>query len=351
MTTSMQFAVRDTLELLQTLQAEKIQPKEARALVYELRKRYTDLKLDLLSEVEEFDHSLHYDALLREPGFGTVSISYCQEKAVPWPMRGVHRWSDADLVRVNTKVITVDQVIALLDFIWDEATITDRIINQALMQQELERSEYNVSDEELQHEVDTFRKSRHLHNAAETEKWLADHGLSHEKLESYLTDSILFLKLKEQAVEGKVEDYFFEHFDELEQIQVAQIVVDNEETARWLSGRIKRGELEFYAVAESQSLETMAAASKPAPLFVNLKSGDLDQVDRNELRSAAVGQIVGPIRTSDGTVVVKLLGRNEAQLDEATRNEITETLFDQWLAVQRSMVRVEWCWGNISKTG
>ena len=85
-----------------------------------LRGRHPDLAIDLLAEEEAFDQSVHYDVLLRRAGEGTVSLSYCPERAIPWPLRGVHRWSEAELVRVNANVLQGEQAIACLDFIWDE---------------------------------------------------------------------------------------------------------------------------------------------------------------------------------------------------------------------------------------
>jgi len=47
---------------------------------------------------------------------------------VPWPLRGTHRWGENELLRVNDTVLGVDKSLAALDFIWDEARITDRLV-------------------------------------------------------------------------------------------------------------------------------------------------------------------------------------------------------------------------------
>src|SRR6476660_3203145 len=120
MNESLRLAVSEMLDYLLALQHEGIRPREARARLQSVRGHHPELGIDLLAEEQAFDQSVHYDALLRRAGEGTVSISYCPERAIPWPLRGVHRWSDRDLVRVNANVLPVDTAMACLDFIWDE---------------------------------------------------------------------------------------------------------------------------------------------------------------------------------------------------------------------------------------
>jgi hypothetical protein len=88
-----------------------------------------------------------------------VSLSYCPERAVPWPLRGVQRQSEGDLVRVNTNVLRVDTAMACLDFIWDEAPIIERLVNLCVIQEELDREPIDLSNAELQQAMDHFRNS------------------------------------------------------------------------------------------------------------------------------------------------------------------------------------------------
>src|SRR3954454_12552406 len=104
MSDSLRHAVVDGLDYLLASQREGVRPDAARARLQAVRGRHPDLAIDLLAEEEPYDQSVHYDVLLRRAGEGTVSLSYCPEPAIPWPLRGVHRWSDAELVRVNATV-------------------------------------------------------------------------------------------------------------------------------------------------------------------------------------------------------------------------------------------------------
>src|SRR5688572_13024203 len=99
----------ETLNYLITLVRDGIRPEEARSGVGQLQTRHSEVGMELIWEEEAYDSSVHYDALLQLPEMGAVSLSYCDDRALPWPLRGVHRFSDADLVRVNNNVMKVDQ--------------------------------------------------------------------------------------------------------------------------------------------------------------------------------------------------------------------------------------------------
>ena len=191
-------AVSHVLDYLLALQEARTQPREARAQLQTLRALHPDLQIDLLAEEEAFDQSIHYDALIQSPGEGTVSLSYCPERVVPWPLRGVHRWREGDLVRVNANVLPVDAAMACLDFIWDEAPTIERLVNMCLIQEELDRQPIDLNDAELQQAMNQFRAAKKLFKTDDTLRWLERHGMTHEKLERYVADRAIVPKLRDR---------------------------------------------------------------------------------------------------------------------------------------------------------
>ncbi len=111
-------------------------------------------------------------------------------------------------MRVNANVLKVDQAIALLDFIWDDARLVERLLNTCLIQEELERSPIELSDAELQLALDEFRISKKLFSAEETHAWLERHGMTHQKLERYVHDSALVARLRDRIAADGVEGTF-----------------------------------------------------------------------------------------------------------------------------------------------
>jgi putative peptide maturation system protein len=351
MTSSVQQAVLDTLEWLMSVSREGIRPEEAQSRRRSLRQQHADTPLELLWEEEAFDESVHYDALLRLPEGGTVSLSFCPERALPWPLRGVHRWSEAHLARVNQRVLKVDQAIACLDFIWDEARLIERLINACLIQEALEQEPIELSDAELQQAMDAFRRVRRLYTAAETHDWLERHGSTHEKLERLVASEALVARLRERVTAGRVEPYFEARRAEFDTARIARLDLPDEESARQVAEEVRRGEVEFYEAAERRFLEEAGRpAVPPRPLFAVLQRGQAPPALADALFAAAPGDHVGPVRTEGSYALVRLLSLTPARLDEPTRRAIQEFLFAEWLAERRRAATIEWCWGNAQLT-
>jgi putative peptide maturation system protein len=294
-------AVSEALDYLLTLQREGLRPPDARARLRLLRERHPELGIDLLSEEQAFDRSVHYDVLLRRAGEGTVSLSYCPERAVPWPLRGVHRWSESELVRVNGRVLAVDAAMACLDFIWDEASIIERLVNMCLIQEELEQNPVELTDGELQQAMDTFRSAKKLFTAEDTLRWLDRHGMSEEKLEQYVAEFAVVPKLRDRIVADRVEEYFVRHSAEFDVARVARLEVANESQARDLAEQIRTGAQDFFAAAERAFLEAAErGVTLKANLFAMIERREAEPALRDPLFAAVPGQLVGPILAERG---------------------------------------------------
>jgi putative peptide maturation system protein len=344
-------ALPDLLDYLFALQQESVLPREARVRLQKLRAAHPDLQIDLLAEEVAFDRSVHYDALLRRAGEGTVSMSYCPERAIPWPLRGVHRWSEGDLVRVNTNVLQVEAAVACLDFIWDDSAIIERLINMCLIQEEVEREPVDLSDAELQAAMDRFRSAKKLFRAEDTRHWLERHGMSHQRLERYVAETAIVPKLRDRVSAGRVDDYFRQHHGDFDKVKVAQLVLESESQARELAETLRAGREDFASAAERLYF---AAAEHGAPpktsLFAVLELRQVDPELRQPLFSATPGHLVGPVAGPTGPTLMRVLSIVPGQLDEATRAAIKDILFKEWLAERRQAARIEWCWGNASDT-
>ena len=91
-------ALADVLSYLEALWNDGVRPREAQQRLRAVRAQHLELGMELVWEEEAYDGSVHYDLLLRPGDGATVSVSFCRERGLPWPLRGVRRWSDADLV-------------------------------------------------------------------------------------------------------------------------------------------------------------------------------------------------------------------------------------------------------------
>lgn len=338
------------LEYLMALHREGARPPEAQARLRHLQKQHPGTSIDLVWEEEAYDNSVHYDVLL-QLSQGTVSMSFCPDQALPWPLRGVGRWSDKDLVRVNNTTLRVEDAIPFLDFIWDEAPIVKRLLNVCLIWEALAKDPIELSDAELQRASDAFRRTHKLFTAADTYQWMERRGMTQDKLERLVADEATVAKLRERVTAGRVEEYFAAHRADFDVACVARLEFPDEESARRALEQIRSGKGDFFAVAQRHFLMAAERSSdRPVDLFAVVQRGQACPELATPIFAAAPGDLVGPVRTEEGYVLVRILSFKHACLDEATRTAIKKILFEMWLEERRQAARIEWFWGNAART-
>jgi len=346
-----QQAMPDVLDYLFDLQQRRHEPREARNLLQHLRARHRDLEIDLLAEEQAFDRSVHYDALLRHAGEGTVSVSYCPERATPWPLRGVHRLNEGDLVRVNTNVLQVEAAVACIDFIWDDAPVIERLVNMCLIEEEVDRNPIELTDAELQAAMDRFRSAKKLYRSEDTRAWLERHGMSHEMLEHYVAETAIVPKLRDRITADGVDEYFQRHPHDFDAARVARLEFESESVARELAEKVRSGAEDFLGLAARLFSEAADRGAHPnSNLFAVLERRQVDPALRDILFAATPGQMIGPVARRGGYSLIQVLSIVPGQLDEHLRSVIKDILFKDWLAERRQAARIEWCWGNASAT-
>jgi putative peptide maturation system protein len=338
--------LNDTLQQLRSIARSRIQPQEAKARFNIIQKQYPETKIDLVWEQETYDRSIHYDALLHLCGEGSISLSFCPEQTLPWPLRGVHRWSDKHLVRVNNHVLTVGEAIVHFDFIWHESSLMNRLIDICLIRQELEERPVNISDDDLQLAMDTFRHSNQLYKAEDTYQWMKQHGMTHEKLEGLVTDNAKVAKLKDRIAENLVEDYFQEHRANFETAYIAKFEIESEPIASQIYEQICTGKISFYEAIEQHFLTiTEKYCDRYSSIFSMTQRGHLPSNLAQAIFNAKPGDILEPIGTGNESIIVRVLSFLPATLDRQTSNSIKSILFQAWLAKHREEAKIEWNWG------
>jgi putative peptide maturation system protein len=298
--------------------------------------------MDLLWEEEACDRSVHYDALLHEAGQGTVSLSFCPERALPWPLRGVQRWSEMNLVRVNATVLKVDQAVALLDFIWDDAPMLKRLVHAALVREALNQDPVALGDEDLQRALNAFRRTHRLHKAADMHRWMADRGLTQEKLECLVVEHAQIAALRDRVTGGRVDEYFALHRAEFDTLSLAQFAVSDVGEAQRIVEQIRSGAVDFAEAAERSFLSGRTVPVEP---FAVIRRGQAPP-ELLAAFSAESYSVLGPVRSGEANKIVRVLSKMPASLDGPTRSVIQDLLFEEWLEDRREKSSIEWYWGE-----
>lgn len=310
------------------LEDENAEPEAAMAKIRAFRERNAGADVDLVWDRDPYEHHAHYDALLGFEGRGTLSVSFCPDRGLPWPLRGAQRWSEYELVRVNQTLLRVDEAIELIDFVWNEEPLMRRLIDTCLIWETLAREPVEVSDAELQAEMNAFRQAHGLRSAAATVAWMKDHGLDQSRLEHHLEGEVARKKLRARIAAGRVEDYFASRRADFDRAVAVELHAEDHEEA-----------LRFSRLSSAQFLER-AATSFAAGREPFLRARRSERPELFEIH--APGSIL--IDGSDRAYLILAIER--AELDTRVRGEIEEALFEAWLRTRREKARIEWNWGR-----
>lgn len=332
----------DALDYLLAIARDESRPREAKGRLRDLQAAHPQAAIELVWQEEAYDHSVHYDVIMHAPGV-TISVGACREHVLPWPLRGVHRWKEADLLKVNESVMSVQQAVACLG-IGGDASIASRLIEICLMQEEFERNPVALTDAELQAGLDAFRRAHRLYSVEDTEAWLTSRGIAHSQLESLVADNLAIETLRDRVSHGGVGTYFEAHRASFDVARVAQIACGELGAAQDLLRRIGSGEVDFYQAAEE--IFARGGANVDVRMFAVLRRGEVSEDVKSTVFSARPGDLVGPLRVGSDHVVMTVLSLTPACLDAQTELLVKRALFDQWLANRRRAARIEWHWGS-----
>lgn len=335
-------AVGDALALVVRLRAERVPVDAAWQALVALRERHLGRQLELVWERESYTGAIHYDLLVGVAG-GTLSIGYCADEEVPWPVRGLSRVNEALVVRVDDDPVQIGEVVTSLDYAWHQLHVGRHLIDMSLVAREIRDRRIEVSDDQLAAAFDAFRVRRRLFSAAAVERWLAEHGASLAQLEHHLRQDVARDELRRQVIGGPAAEdaQFAAHRADFDRVHIARIHVADRTAAEALHAELCAAPRRLLAVAQQRFLHGVAGGD----VFATLRRDELVPEQAAQLFDTEPGQ-VAPLQVSgDGFEVVQVLRRVPAELDEATRTVVGDRLFARWLEARRARARVEWFWG------
>lgn len=332
--------VRDALALLVTLRAERVPVEEAMERLRPLRERHAGYWINMVWERETFGDTIHYDILVGDDR-GTYSLSHCADEETPWAVRGTQRINESLVVRVNDEPVYIHQAITSLDHAWHTLHVGRHFMDMCLVDKELRVNPVEVTDEELSDAMTEFRRRRRLFTVAQVERWMREHGTPQVQLEAHLRDEVARAKLRLRVAAGREDAYFQQHRAGFDRVQVARIQAADQDEALRLYEQLRGAPERFLRVAQERFL----AGGSEEGLFATLQRSELHREQAEILFAGQPGQVLAPVPSGQGYELVQVLGFVPARLDDATRQQIRDALFEEWLDERRRTARVEWFWG------
>lgn len=350
MTTQLHQALHDTVELLVSLEADQATPEQALSHLGSLRARHPALGIDVAWQIAEHDQRRSFDALVRDGDRGTLTLSWCPERGVPFVMRGMQRAGQRELVRVDGTVLEIDEAMEALEFMWGSVRVLDRTIDTCLLKAAVTREPIELSDEELQRGVEAFRAARGLFTVEATERWLAERGLTEEMLERIVGDDLMLHAFRRRVTAGEIERLLREQPEQLDRVELFHFEVGDEAVTTRLAEDIRAGSVGFFEAAE----RVLAERAKSGKGGCACGSGiQLSHYLRCKLAfphgspgPGDTGQIVVMREGAKPFSIARVMRVTPATPESLDRDEAEELLFDRWLAEQRRGARVTWNFGG-----
>jgi putative peptide maturation system protein len=309
-----------------------------------VRTRHADQSVELVWEDQAFDGSLHYDALIRPAGENkTISVSVCPDDALPWALRGLHRWRDSELLRVNGVTMAVEQAISQLDVLWEKAPLMRRLIDSCIIEGELQRRNVDVDAADVQAAFDTMRRRRGLFTVQALQAWLRDSGVSMAALQDLATKRARATKLRQLVVGTEVESHFATHSRDFDEIKIAFFETQSREIAERIAQDVSESRIPLAAAAQLAFVKGLGNELTFRTLERRNIEEQLGHIDPTEGR-------VQVIERDAHFLVVQVLAIQVAERSPATLARVRAALFEEWLAKQRSSARIEWFWGDAQRT-
>lgn len=226
------------------------------------------------------------------------------------------------------------------------------LIDNELVRQEGDKAGIQVTEADLDKELQTIKKS--FPSDAEFEQALTQYNMTLEKLKEDMKTQVVLRKLLEPQVKVTDEDikkYYDSNLESLktpEQVRASHILVKTKEEAEAVLADLKNGG-DFAKIAQEKSQDP---GSKDAGGDLNFfGKGAMEEPFETAAFAMKVGDLSNVVQTSHGFHVIKLTDRKDAStptLDEKKEeireqlvNEQVSTLSSTWMQEKTTAAAIE----------
>jgi len=340
-----ELALREGLGFVAALAADRADPEEALERLHGLRTRLPGVELELVWDRETLADRPAYDLLISDDEIGTVSLALT-DRGLPFPLRGMQRWREAAVLRVDGRLMLVQDVLMLLDAAWGETRVLERLVDIMVLRRELERTPYaasdGVRDDQLQRGVDDLRRRHGLMTPDATERWLAERGQTIAGLEALVEEQLAYAHLRRHHVGAAARAAFDADPARWDRVELLAFAAGSEPTALALRDELRGGGDLLAIAARELARHAGGAPGTRAIAFEALPRHAIAVHGGGALEAGAA--IAARLRGA-GPYVAVVRGVAPARWDDATREAVEQALFEDWLRARRARAHVEWNWG------
>ncbi|CAA9369515.1 hypothetical protein AVDCRST_MAG94-4034 [uncultured Leptolyngbya sp.] len=167
--------------------------------------------------------------------------------------------------------------------------------------------------------------------------WLKSQGLTSEQVEELALRPVLLEQFKTATWGSKVEAYFMSRKSRLDRVVYSLIRTKDFGIAQEVYFRIKEGEQSFNELAQQYSQGPEAhTGGVIGPVSLSTPHPAIARI----LSLSQPGQLWAPTRLEEWFLILRLEKFFPAQLDDSTRHQLINELFEIWLREQIQQIQI-----------
>lgn len=236
------------------------------------------------------------------------------------------------LVAPKISAATDAEIVAYLRRTGKIAEIAAMAERETLILNTCQQLNMTVSEEELQASGDIFRRDRKLLTAPATLTWLQQQRMTVDDWSQGVRVALLERKLKEHLFGAIVDSHYLSHRNDYRRVALSQILVLDLAAAQDIVRVLHEEKTSFCALAleHSKGKQSQENGGFAGVQFVAKLMPEIAEA----IAQAQAGEILAPIQTKLGYHVLRVEKWFPTQFSEPVREQILETLFQNWLKAQ-----------------
>lgn len=229
------------------------------------------------------------------------------------------------VLNIGEQTITQEDLFPLLA----QYQILPQLAREIIIEQAI--ADIECTEEEKTNARQQFCQQLQINTEEQLQAWGKQQFMTPEQLESKIIRGLKIEKFKQNTWENKLESYFLKRKGQLDKVIYSLIRTQDAGIAQELYFRIQENETSFADLAKqySQGSESQTGGLV-GPVELSVPHPKISQL----LMASKPGQLLPPTRIENWLVIVRLEKLIFAELDQQTRQRLTEELFRNWLQEQ-----------------
>ncbi len=226
------------------------------------------------------------------------------------------------VLQIGDWLLTPEQILPLIS----KHRLVPHLAREMLIEEAIKNQD--ITESEHLDACKRFYQQNQLNTDQDLERWLQQQRLEREDLAGLIDRELRLQKFKTAKWENQVESHFCQRKTQMDQVVFSMIRVKELDIAEEIYFRLASKESSFAELAPLYS-EGMEAKTKGISGPVEL--GKIDPALSSRLVAGQPEEVLPPANISGWWVVVQLEAIIAVQLDDGTRQRLTDELFNIWV--------------------